>query len=66
MYFVVWLLNNFYNEIIFDVGIIISCFLNFKFINLEFDLIIIVNIDRLFIILFKGNVCVCLIKKVCL
>lgn len=44
----------------------ISCFSNFKSINLEPDSIITVNTDRLSTTSFKGNVCVRPIKKVCL
>lgn len=41
----------------------ISCFSNFKSINLEPDSIITVNTDRLSTTSFKGNVCVRPIKK---
>lgn len=41
----------------------ISCFSNFKSINLEPDSIITVNTDRLSTTSFKGNVCVRPIKR---
>lgn len=44
----------------------ISCFSNFKSINLEPDSIITVNTNRLSTTSFKGNVCVRPVKKVCL